>query len=70
MGAVCKVSDDTGNDEKCRLRDYTHYDCEEWVSVGLVVHLRVDVDAAEPAAVAWVRVIPANGVFEAPNLCK
>ena len=34
----------------------------------LVEHLRGDVDAGEPAAVAGVRVVPADGVLHPPHL--
>ena len=34
----------------------------------LVEHLRGDVDAGEPAAVAGVRVVPTDGVLHPPHL--
>lgn len=42
-------------------------DGEEGVK-DLVVELRRDVDAGEPAAVAWVRVIPADDILRAVDL--
>lgn len=36
----------------------------------LVGHLRVDVDARQPASVARVRVVPANGIFKPSNLLR
>lgn len=46
----------------------THHNSNERVEVLLVGHLGADVDTAQPAAIPWVRVIPANGILQSPNL--
>merc|ERR1711939_9215 len=53
-------------DRTVRVND----DGEEWVFPGLVRHLGLNVDAREPAAVARVRVVPANDVLKAANLLR
>ena len=43
-------------------------DSQEGIHVGLLQHLRGDIDPGEPAAVARVAVIPPDGVFHPPVL--
>lgn len=54
--------------ERWSMWGETHDDGEERVLELLVRHLRLHVDTGEPAAVARVRVVPADDVLEATDL--
>lgn len=48
----------------------TYNHCHEGLLKLLIEHLGTDVDAREPAAVAGVTVVPADGIFQASDLRK
>lgn len=47
----------------------THHNGKPRILVLLVHALRAHVDAGQPAAIAGVRVVPAQDVFQAARLC-
>lgn len=48
----------------------SHHNSEKGVLVLLIEALRGHVDAGEPAAIAWMAVVPANDILEAADLPK
>jgi hypothetical protein len=50
------------------ILENVYHNCEKWILERLVERLSRHVYAREPAAVAGVRMVPANNILHSPNL--